>query len=277
MFTVIPPKSSVTAKAGSQATDASKGSFFHKLNKPPANIAFMKSLFFTLFALLVSVSLFEWSALDFWIQTPLYDFQSHQWWLDRNDALTKLIFYNGVKVVFGIFLLSLIALWLFSFKFKETHFLRQKISIVILSCIVVPLTVNGLKASTHIPCPKNLQTFEGTYPHKTLLNDYPANFSQNTNIRCYPAGHASGAFALLSLFFLFSGRKQQWLALSFALGLGWTLGIYKMLIGDHFFSHTLTSMIWAWLCILLIQKMVLHGNLFKQAESRTFKGKIRQS
>ena len=34
--------------------------------------------------------------------------------------------------------------------------------------------------------------------------------------------------------------------------LGWTFGVYKMLIGDHFLSHTLVSMCLAWLVSLMV-------------------------
>ncbi|HIP14233.1 MAG TPA: PAP2 family protein, partial [Sulfurimonas autotrophica] len=41
-----------------------------------------------------------------------------------------------------------------------------------------------------------------------------------------------------------------------AMIVGWSMGLYKMIIGDHFFSHTLITMILAWFIILLIVKIV---------------------
>ena len=55
----------------------------------------------------------------------------------------------------------------------------------------------------------------------------------------------------MSLFFLFKKRKYQIRALIFALAIGWSMGIYKMLIGDHFLSHTIITMLIAWLIILI--------------------------
>lgn len=123
-----------------------------KLNSRPDEIPFIPNLAITLLALLASI-IFEWSKLDLWIQTPLYDFQTHLWWLNREDSLTKFIFYDGIKGLFGRFLLSLIGVGLFNFKDKHAKFFRQKLSIVILSFLMVRLSVNLLKASTHIPCP----------------------------------------------------------------------------------------------------------------------------
>jgi membrane-associated PAP2 superfamily phosphatase len=46
------------------------------------------------------------------------------------------------------------------------------------------------------------------------------------------------------------------IALVFALGVGWSMGLYKMIIGDHFLSHTVITMILAWLIVLIIAKSV---------------------
>ncbi|KAB7890023.1 PAP2 family protein, partial [Poseidonibacter ostreae] len=45
-------------------------------------------------------------------------------------------------------------------------------------------------------------------------------------------------------------------ALSFALTVGWSMGTYKMLIGDHFLSHTIITMLIAWLLVLIIYKII---------------------
>jgi len=75
-------------------------------------------------------------------------------------------------------------------------------------------------------------------------------------IKCWPAGHASGGFALLSLFFLFKSRKNKKIAIITALSVGWAMGLYKMVIGDHFLSHTIITMMLAWLIVLIIAKFV---------------------
>jgi membrane-associated PAP2 superfamily phosphatase len=74
--------------------------------------------------------------------------------------------------------------------------------------------------------------------------------------KCYPAGHASGGFALMSLFFLFKTYKNRIIALLFAFVIGWSMGVYKMLIGHHYLSHTVITMILSWLLILAIYKSI---------------------
>jgi membrane-associated PAP2 superfamily phosphatase len=127
---------------------------------------------------------------------------------------------------------------------------------VVLSSIAVPLVVGSLKAVSNMPCPKSLDIFNGTYPHTCVWEKYATKDCHLEKQKCWPAGHASGGFALLSLIFLFHSRKNKIIAGSIAMVIGWSMGSYKMLIGDHFLSHTTITMILAWLLILLIARGV---------------------
>ncbi len=211
-----------------------------------------KNIIFTIVILLVSFFFFEFSRVDIAVQDYFYLFHDKHWVLDRNEATAKLIFYDGIKIVFILFVLStLLALIFFRHTFIVKKYKRGLV-IVFLSCISVPLLVGSLKATTNVPCPKNIERYGGDYPYVTVLSEYPETFQQQENIKCYPAGHASGGFALMSLFFLFTLRKNRQIALATAATIGWSIGAYKMLIGDHFLSHTFISMVLAWLIILLI-------------------------
>ncbi|MFT4920483.1 MAG: membrane-associated PAP2 superfamily phosphatase, partial [Zhongshania aliphaticivorans] len=64
-----------------------------------------------------------------------------------------------------------------------------------------------------------------------------------------------GGFALLALYYLPKSRRRRRQMLGIALTAGWAMGGYKMLLGHHFFSHTLVSMLLCWLvtnCITLL-------------------------
>jgi len=62
-------------------------------------------------------------------------------------------------------------------------------------------------------------------------------------------------FSFMTLYFLFKTRRNKNIALGFGIILGSLTGTYKMLIGDHFLSHTLVTMLGAWLVILFICKL----------------------
>lgn len=60
----------------------------------------------------------------------------------------------------------------------------------------------------------------------------------------------------MSFYFLFKIRRDKNIALLLGITAGVLTGGYKMLVGHHFLSHTLATMILAWLVILLIAKFV---------------------
>lgn len=59
---------------------------------------------------------------------------------------------------------------------------------------------------------------------------------------CWPAGHASGGFALLAFRLLAGDPQRRRLVTGLALGAGWWMGGYQMLKGAHFISHTLVTL-----------------------------------
>jgi len=208
-------------------------------------------------AILVSVILFfELSGLDIVLQDYFYNFNDKRWVVDRNNRLANIIFYSGIKVVFYIFVIALIIALTIFHKNTIVQAYKPGLVIVLISTLVVPMVVGGLKSATNIPCPKNISRYGGIYPHVTVLHGFPEDFQRHENIKCFPAAHASGGFSLLSLFFLFKKKRNKKIVIYFSLSVGWLTGLYKMLIGDHFLSHTFVSMILAWFLILIVYKLV---------------------
>lgn len=206
--------------------------------------------------LLASVILFEYSNIDIFIQDHFYNLESKQWILDRDNRIAKLVFYDGIKIVLIMVILFMMTGLLFFRKTELIQTYRKGLLILVLSAILVPSSVASLKSITNIPCPKNIDRYGGNYPHVTLLKKYPEGFDQQQNMKCYPAAHASGGFGFLALIFLFNSRRNKFIAAFLVLSISWSMGTYKMLIGDHFLSHTVVSMILAWLEILIIVKAI---------------------
>ena len=63
------------------------------------------------------------------------------------------------------------------------------------------------------------------------------------------------------LFFCCSGRRAGFSALFITAGIGWIMGLYQMMRGEHFLSHTVVSMLLAWqinlLLVLLVDRVLL--------------------
>ncbi|KAF0190461.1 MAG: phosphoesterase PA-phosphatase-like protein [Gammaproteobacteria bacterium] len=215
-----------------------------------------KQILATVAVLVISTAIFELSHIDLPIQNHFYDFQAHRWIVDRDESVPRLLFYEGIKKVFIGFVLLVLAVLVVARWKRYLPEYRSGLLIVLLSTIAVPLAANGLKALTNVPCPRDIVHFNGGHPYVTLLTPYPEGSPPMERIRCFPAGHASGGFSLLALFFLFKTRRARTMALIFGMAIGWTVGIYKMTIGDHFLSHTVFTMILAWLIILIIARCV---------------------
>ncbi len=215
-----------------------------------------RQILLTALLLVAAVLFFGMSSIDTQIQNLFYNTQTQKWILDRNLQPYRLIFYDGIKAVLIGFALLLLGLLVFARKKPLVQQYRSGILIVVLSAIIIPFTASTLKKYTNMPCPKHSTQYGGIYPHVAVWEHYPNTFNQPNHIQCWPAGHASGGFALLSLFFLFRSKKNRKRAIFFALAMGWVMGGYKMLIGDHYFSHTLITMLLSWLLILIIAKAV---------------------
>jgi membrane-associated PAP2 superfamily phosphatase len=205
----------------------------------------------TSFGLLLTLLLFELTPADIWLQSLLFDTIHQQWLWSGEEPIARLILYTGIKRVLIVFGLAMIALLIASFKVDTLLPYRQGLRIVVLALILVPVCTGGLKAVSNVACPRALTEFGGSMPYAGIFGT-PTTAAGKAfpQQRCFPAGHASGGFALLALPFLFTRRRQ--LALAAGLGVGWTMGGYKMVIGDHFLSHTLVTMLLAWLIICLI-------------------------
>jgi len=215
-----------------------------------------RKILLTTILLFTTILFFALNNLDLQIQDYFYSKDSMQWILSKHTEPYHFIFYTFAKKI--PLILFMILLFIVIFHRKKTYFIAYKksIYIVLLSIPLVTGITVGIKNSTNMPCPKHTQEYGGKYPHTAIWQAYKVPYNTYNKTHCWPAGHASGGFALMSLFFLFRRKRTKYLALGATIALGWSMGIYKMLIGDHFFSHTLISMLLAWLIILIITSLV---------------------
>jgi len=227
----------------------------------PENIN--KQIFITFVILLSIIVFFQFTNVDIIVQEYFFNFKTNLWIWDRDEPISKLFLYSGMKKVLIVFAIFVLIILVTFYKSSLVKKYKKGMIIIVLSAIVIPFITISLKTISNTPCPKNIEHFGGDYPDIKVFDAYPKGFVQKEKIRCWPAGHASGGFALMSLFFLFKKRKNRITALVFAVTLGWIIGTYKMIIGDHFLSHTIITMVLSWLLILIIVKIV---NNFKRTE-----------
>ncbi|MFZ4714263.1 MAG: phosphatase PAP2 family protein [Bacteriovoracaceae bacterium] len=204
------------------------------------------SWIFHLSLLTLGLFLHDQQTLDLKIQSFFF-LGNGQWLIDGNELWSRIIFYHGPKVLLAIFGSIHIYKIVYA-KYKENKVLKDSIQIV-LALAIVPLFVSFLKANTGIPCPHQLKHFGGEEPFFPI-------FSLIRGTRnCFPGGHASGGFALVTLWHLV-GHKKNGKGLLLGLAVGWTMGLYQMMKGDHFLSHTLVSQEIAFLISLTLYQVL---------------------
>jgi len=225
-----------------------------------------KHVVLTLGALAACLLCFELTPADVWLQEALYDESARSWLWSGADELARFVFYDGPKGLLILFAVCLALALVFIRRLPALAPYRSGMRIVLLSLLLVPAGVAGLKQTNSVGCPRDLALFGGEAAHAGLLAAFLPDSPQPLTQRpCFPAAHASGGFALLSLFFLFKERRNRVRALYLALAAGWAMGGYKMMIGDHFLSHTIVSMLLAWLIINVV--VIAEQKIFSFASS----------
>jgi membrane-associated PAP2 superfamily phosphatase len=203
--------------------------------------------------LALTVTVFEFTPWDIDIQDRLYD-AAHGWRVDRDAPLPKLIFYDAPKVAVGLVGAFLIVCALVPAPRSPRWPLSRREAAFLLVCIaLIPFTVGALKKTTGVFGPWKIARYGGIEPYRTLFQSIPYVAGQPRG-RGFPAGHCSGGFALMGLYFVGKRRATRWLGVFCGLAAGWAVGTYQMLKGVHYLSHTLVTMILAWMIVQLLSR-----------------------
>lgn len=180
------------------------------------------------------------SALDLLLTRPWANAQGfplqHDWFLST-------VLHEGARRAAW-----LPALWLIIGIFKPTGVQRrlsqsqrvQWAGTTLLALAAISL----LKHASHTSCPWDLAEFGG---QASWVSHWAFGALDGGHGRCFPAGHASAAFAFVSGYFVLRRvspvQARAWLVGALVTGL--VLGVAQQLRGAHFMSHTLWT---AWLC-----------------------------
>ena len=226
----------------------------------------LKLLCLTLIATLV----FEHSQIDILISEIFYT--NGHWLLQKEAQPYKFIFYDLPKallILFGIYLITVLILKykssaktnpVFNNASDNTFIISlsaREISYLLVVLIAVPSTIALLKSFTHVSCPNHLLVFGGDLPYLNLWQNRIAQ----TSAKCFPAAHASAGFSLYGLAFLPTFYKYRYRVFEVVTVVGWTMGLYKMLFGDHFFSHTLVSLLLSLTIACALSQVFFHKKI----------------
>lgn len=210
------------------------------------------SILASFLCVLLTIVVFEKTHIDLKVQDLFYD-PVRGWRVDAKAPGPRLIFYQGPKWVLVVFVLGLLACIVAPASLAGRLPLSPVQAAFLLSCIVVaPITAWFIKRHTGVLYPCHVERYGGKEPYRTLLESIPRVPGRRRG-RGFPAAHCSGAFALMSLYFVMPG-PLRWLGLALGLAAGWIVGLYQMLKGVHYLSHTIVTMFLVWTIILLLSR-----------------------
>lgn len=160
-----------------------------------------------------------------WIDQSGHFFNRDNWFLVKwNHEIFK-------NIIIAIYLGSFV-LWLLSFKVESLKSNRFIYGYFLIVSLLSTALIGSLKATSQHDCPWNMVQSSGT----GLIWDFSA-----TQGHCFPGGHASTGFALITGYFLFrlTQPKRAYFFLFAGLVIGFIMGWGQMMRGAHFLSHNL--------------------------------------
>lgn len=202
-------------------------------------IAFSRLLFATLLALLM-ILLWDASGLDL----PMARLAGGSRGFALSDDAALVLWLHEVPRFVGWLSLAVLVAavrWPFALLRGLTRRERIQLALTVLVSVVV---VSLLKNSSRTSCPWDLAEFGGTARY---VSHWAWAVHDGGPGRCFPAGHASVAFAYLGGWFVLrrSMPRAAWVWLAMAACFGLVLGLAQQWRGAHYMSHTLWT---AWVC-----------------------------
>lgn len=182
-------------------------------------------------------------SVDLWFQGLFWNGQA---WLIPHDARWGVwLAYDGPKALIILFAVVTLVRALGA---TFTGRVSRLFWFTLLCLATVTLVATQLRAISQMATPLALKMYGGTWEHLLLFEAKPSGYPSNA----FPAGHASGGFALIGLYWSLPRARRVW-GLGLGLGLGLWMGLYQIARGEHFLSHTLATAALTWLvCVGLV-------------------------
>jgi membrane-associated PAP2 superfamily phosphatase len=169
-------------------------------------------------------------------------------WFGRGDGfawrdawLTSTVLHQGGRLLaWGLFAGLVLNVWR---PWVAGPSRSERIQALIATTISL-LSVSALKRVSHTSCPWDLAEFGGAARY---VSHWSFGVLDGGAGHCFPSGHAVGAFAFVSGYFMLRGHRpglaRVWLAAVLCTGIAF--GMAQLARGAHYPSHTFWS---AWLC-----------------------------
>lgn len=191
---------------------------------------------------------------DFWLADRLYAWQGGKWALKKAFLTEDVIHIAGRDLSALAWLGFLIWFVVARFRAGMSNY-RRPLGYLLLATLAGALLVSWVKSWSNIDCPWDLFRYGGERPYIGFFSLRPIGLERGA---CFPAGHASGGYAWLALyFFLLVVRPSlRWWGLATGLTMGMIFGFSQQLRGAHFLSHDLWTATICWTVATLVYLML---------------------
>ena len=185
---------------------------------------------------------------DAWVADRLYAWQGHRWAL-RDAFVTQGLIHIAGRDLSTAAWLAVAATWVVARLRPGMAALRTPLAYLALSTLLATALVAWIKSWSNMDCPWDLLRYGGDRPYVGLLGLRPLGLSRGV---CFPAGHASGGYAWMALyfFFLMLRPRLRWFGLALGIVTGLVFGVSQQLRGAHFLSHDLWTATICWMSAL---------------------------
>lgn len=215
----------------------------HAALGPPDRGLFTTHLLYPLLAFLVVAGLVEHFHWDLALADFLYRLEGGHWALKKHFLTATVVHEYGRHLVQ---LLVFLAVGLIIRDWRLGRKRQRAAGLYLFACFAITtLMVSLLRHLTHVSCPWDLLRYGGDVPYVSIFARLPPGTEAGI---CFPAGHASGGYAWVALYYYFRvvSPRYRWYGLAFGLILGLTFDIAQQLRGAHFVSHGLWTLGIAW-------------------------------
>lgn len=212
--------------------------------------------------------LFDHLGWDLWCSDLFYFPQQggwkykHSWWAEQ--VLHK----GGRNLIVSIAAVCLLVI-AESFSSGSTLIRYRRAALyLILSIGLSTGTVAIGKSTINRHCPWDYERYDGLVVYTSIFS--PQINSAVPQGHGFPAGHASGGFSLVALYFVFYGHRPFWAKVGLSIGLitGVIFTFAQLVRGAHFVSHSIFTLALCWLISVFLYNIVFKRNIFPASASK---------
>lgn len=207
------------------------------------------ALAFAALAILVQLA-----GLDMLIADRLYALEGGQWAL-KEAWLTSVVIHKFGKYLSLLIALAVLTGLLQSYVTQKLRDRRRELIYLLCAAGGGSALISLIKSVSHVSCAWDFSRYGGDQPYASVFTE----IVQQSGGSCFPAGHASGGYAWVALYFLgvYLQSGWRWAGMSFAIIIGLIFGISQQLRGAHFISHDLWTLGICWFFSLLMYRLIL--------------------